>query len=90
MTFLKDYNDALDRAIAYDNSIAEDAGNISSDYASLVALSIRQTFGAIEITVPQQSLDTDDTLTFMKRSSSINLTTHRSLVLIHMLFFSSS
>ena len=90
MTFLKDYNDALDRAIAYDNSIAEDAGNISSDYASLVALSIRQTFGAIEITVPQQSRDTEDTLTFMKRSSSINSTAHCSLILIHMVFYPPS
>ncbi|TBU63560.1 hypothetical protein BD310DRAFT_945106 [Dichomitus squalens] len=70
-TFLKDYDDALIRADEYDKQINDAASKISSDYASLVALSIRQTFGTIEITAPRQSdgsLDTSKVLTFMKRS----------------------
>ncbi|TBU41200.1 hypothetical protein BD309DRAFT_1020887 [Dichomitus squalens] len=42
-TFLKDYDDALIRADEYDKQINDAASKISSDYASLVALSIRQT-----------------------------------------------
>ncbi|TBU23523.1 hypothetical protein BD311DRAFT_781613 [Dichomitus squalens] len=70
-TFLKDYDDALIRADEYDKQINDAASKISSDYASLVALSIRQTFGTIEITAPRQSdgsLDTSKVLTFTKRS----------------------
>ena len=70
-TFLNDYKDALVRANQFDSSVSTDANKVSSDYASLVALSIRQTFGAIEITVPQRSdgsFDTSNVLTFMKRA----------------------
>ncbi|EJF56480.1 hypothetical protein DICSQDRAFT_93645 [Dichomitus squalens LYAD-421 SS1] len=73
--FLKDYNNAVARADAFDAQINNDARNISSDYASLVALSIRQTFGAIEITVGKKmdgTLDTSNILTFTKQISSDN------------------
>ncbi len=46
-----------------------DAGAISADYAAIVALSIRQGFGGIEITVSKNhdgSFDSSNTLAFMK------------------------
>ncbi|PIL29028.1 hypothetical protein GSI_09076 [Ganoderma sinense ZZ0214-1] len=76
-SFLGDYNNAVTRANQFDNAVSNDANRVSSDYASLVALSVRQTFGAIEITVPQHSdgsFDTSNVLTFMKqmRDASVN------------------
>ncbi|KAI0744972.1 DUF1793-domain-containing protein [Earliella scabrosa] len=71
--FITDYPNALARARAFDAQIESDANKISADYASIVALSIRQTFGAIEITVSRNldnSYDTSNVLTFMKEISS--------------------
>ena len=70
--FITDYPNALARARAFDAQIESDANKISADYASIVALSIRQTFGAIEITVSRNldnSYDTSNVLTFMKGKS---------------------
>ncbi|KAM5545917.1 hypothetical protein V8D89_000043 [Ganoderma adspersum] len=70
-SFLGDYPNAVTRANQFDSIVSNDANRVSADYASLVALSIRQTFGAIEITVPQRSdgsFDTSNVLTFMKRT----------------------
>jgi len=39
---------------------------ISKEYAAIVALSIRQTLAAFEITVPAGTLDTTDAKSFMK------------------------
>ncbi|TBU30301.1 DUF1793-domain-containing protein [Dichomitus squalens] len=72
-TFLNDYPNALARANAFDAQVKSDASKILADYASLVALSIRQAFGATEITVTKNndgSLDNSNTLMFMKEISS--------------------
>ena len=72
-TFVKDYPNALARAKAFDAQVDADAKKVSDDYASVVALSIRQGFGATEITVSKNgdgSFDTSNTLTFMKEISS--------------------
>ncbi len=71
--FLKDYSNALLRANAFDAQVEADAKKVSDDYASIVALSIRQGFGATEITVSKNSdgsFDTSNALTFMKEISS--------------------
>ncbi|KAH8120127.1 DUF1793-domain-containing protein [Phellopilus nigrolimitatus] len=71
--FLSDYNAALSSADAFDFKLASDAKAISSDYADVVALSIRQAFGATEITVsknPDGSFNSSDVLVFMKEISS--------------------
>ena len=68
-TFLNDYANALARAKAFDAQVKSDATKISTDYASVVALSIRQAFGATEITVSKNSdgsFDASNTLMFMK------------------------
>lgn len=54
--FLTDFPDAQTRAITLDNATLQDAFTISSEYADLVSLGARQTFGALEVTI---SNDTD-------------------------------
>ena len=59
----------MSAAKAFDSKVSSDASKISSDYASIVALSIRQVLGAIEITLSRNSdgsLNTTDVLVFMK------------------------
>lgn len=68
-SFLGDYQNALNRAQAFDNKVASDATKISADYASIVALSIRQALGATEITISKNgggTFNTSDVLVFMK------------------------
>ncbi|KAG8808169.1 hypothetical protein FRC17_004075 [Serendipita sp. 399] len=71
--FLNDYPNALSRANALDAKISADAAGVSSNYASIVALSIRQAFATFEITISKKSdgsWDLEDTLVFMKEISS--------------------
>lgn len=68
-SFLGDYSNALSRAQTFDSKVQTDASAISADYASIVALSVRQAFGATEITVSKTtsgSFDTSDVMMFMK------------------------
>lgn len=70
-SFLDDLGNALTRANTFDSKVQSDASAISSDYASLVALSVRQAFGATEITASRNSdgsINTSDVLMFMKGS----------------------
>ncbi|PPQ99075.1 hypothetical protein CVT24_003635 [Panaeolus cyanescens] len=72
-SFLGDFNNALSRANAFDLQVQNDANKISTDYASIVALSIRQALGATEITVSKNSdgsFNTNDVIVFMKEISS--------------------
>ncbi|KAI0744978.1 DUF1793-domain-containing protein [Earliella scabrosa] len=75
--FLADYSNALDRANQFDAQVEQDAKKISQDYADLVALSMRQGFGAIEITVARNggSYDTSNVLTFLKEMSTKQIST---------------
>ncbi len=73
MSFLGDFSNALARANTFDAQVNSDASRISADYASVVALSIRQAFGATEITISKRadgSFNTGDVLVFMKEISS--------------------
>ncbi|THH14879.1 hypothetical protein EW146_g5515 [Bondarzewia mesenterica] len=72
-SFIGDYADALSRAKEFDAQVDSDASKISADYSSIVALSVRQTFGATEITISKGSngqWNTSDVLVFMKEISS--------------------
>ncbi|KAH9899948.1 DUF1793-domain-containing protein [Cubamyces lactineus] len=72
-TFLNDYENALARAKAFDAQVNQDAAKVSTDYAAIVALSIRQTFGATEITVSKTGsggYNTSDIMVFMKELST--------------------
>ena len=68
-SFLSDYSSALTRANTFDAKVMADSNKISSDYAAIVSLSIRQAFGAIEITISRDSngaFDASDIVAFMK------------------------
>ncbi|GLB33929.1 putative protein with domain of unknown function (DUF5127) [Lyophyllum shimeji] len=72
-SFLNDFNNALTRAWSFDVNINSDANKISADYASVVALSVRQAMGSMEITVSKNSdgsFNTNDVIVFMKEISS--------------------
>ncbi|KAH9927248.1 uncharacterized protein B0H18DRAFT_1084773 [Fomitopsis serialis] len=66
-TFVGDYANALARADIFDAQLHEDASAISTNYSAIAALIMRQTFGAIEFTISQDSEgqynDSDDTNT---------------------------
>ena len=66
-----DFEDADAEARALDATIASKAmGFAGSNYSDIVTLSARQVFGAISITIPQDSLDTTDVMIFVKEISS--------------------
>ena len=73
---MSDYSTALSTANALDSKVQTDASKISSDYASLVALSIRQAFGATEVTAGKASsgLNATDILVFLKGTEVFSLT----------------
>lgn len=71
--FLQGYQDALSQATGFDSQVENDASAISEDYAGIVALSIRQAMGSMEVTISKTndgSWNTDDVLVFMKEISS--------------------
>ncbi|KAJ7031515.1 DUF1793-domain-containing protein [Mycena alexandri] len=71
--FLNDYSNALKTANALDQKVEADANKISPDYAGIVALSIRQSLAANELTISknaQGGWNTSDVLYFMKEISS--------------------
>ncbi|KAJ7179016.1 DUF1793-domain-containing protein [Mycena filopes] len=72
-SFLAEYTDALARNTKFDAQVQRDAMAISADYAAIVALSIRQTLGATDITISKNndgSWNASDILVFMKEISS--------------------
>ncbi|OBZ70559.1 hypothetical protein A0H81_09078 [Grifola frondosa] len=67
--FLSDYPAALQRAIALDQKILQDASAISSNYAELVSLAARQVIGATDLTISNGTdgqWNTSDVKMFMK------------------------
>lgn len=67
---MSDYSNALITANTLDCRIHNDALQISSDYADLVELSVRQAFGATEVTAGKSTsgsgLNSSDILVFLK------------------------
>ncbi|KAJ7503731.1 hypothetical protein B0H11DRAFT_2170697 [Mycena galericulata] len=71
--FLNDYSDALATANKLDAKVESDANKISPDYYGIVALSIRQSLGANELTISKTAFgawNTSDIMLFMKEISS--------------------
>ncbi|KAJ7228524.1 hypothetical protein GGX14DRAFT_554614 [Mycena pura] len=68
-SFLGDFRAALARANTFDAKVQADASAISTDYAGVVALSIRQALGATELTISKTStgaFNTSDVILFLK------------------------
>ncbi|KAK4964111.1 hypothetical protein LTR28_004048 [Elasticomyces elasticus] len=68
---LDDFHAADAEARTLDANMANKAGAAGgSNYTDILALSVRQAFGAIDITIPMATLDTNDVMVFMKEISS--------------------
>lgn len=71
--FLDDYDRSFTASEAFDASLNSNASAVSSDYAALVALSTRQVFGGLDITIARDgsgTLNTSDIMVFMKNYGS--------------------
>lgn len=69
--FLDDYNDALAESLHLDQEMTTFAtAAAGSKYADIVALSTRQAYGGIDLTISGESLDTKEPLAFIKELSS--------------------
>lgn len=69
---MNDFETALSTANALDAKVQADSTAISTDYASIVALSVRQAFGATEVTIGKGStgsFNASDVLVFLKGKS---------------------
>ncbi|KAK4549818.1 hypothetical protein LTR36_005119 [Oleoguttula mirabilis] len=68
---LTDFEAADTEARTLDATIASKAAGVGgANYSDIVALSARQAFGAIDITIPLDTLDTSDVMAFIKEISS--------------------
>lgn len=69
--FLDDYAAAATESKSIDSTLENRAVKAAgTNYSDIVALSTRQAWGAIEVTIPNDTLDTNDILVFMKEISS--------------------
>jgi hypothetical protein len=69
--FLDDYSDANEESTTFDNLIqSTGVSSYGSNYSDILALSVRQVYGGIEITIPNDSLDINKTYAFIKEISS--------------------
>ncbi|MCJ1463316.1 hypothetical protein MMC07_001923 [Pseudocyphellaria aurata] len=69
--FLDDYAAAATESKMIDMTVEDRANEIAGTaYADILALSTRQAWGAIDVTIPIESLDTNDILVFMKEIST--------------------
>lgn len=66
-----DLEDANAESRSLDSMIAGKANSVAgSNYSDIVMLSMRQVFGAMQITIPANNLDTSDVMVFIKEISS--------------------
>lgn len=69
--FLEEYGEALFESLKLDQELAAfSTAAAGPKYADIVALSTRQAYGGIDLTIPNDSLDTNDVLAFIKELSS--------------------
>lgn len=69
--FLDDYDDARAESIILDELIQlRGITSYGSNYSDILALSVRQVYGGVELTIPNESLDTGNTRAFIKEISS--------------------
>lgn len=69
--FLDDYADAAAEASSMDSNIDSKATSTAgTNYSDIVTLSVRQAYGAADLTIPADTLDTSDLMLFLKEISS--------------------
>lgn len=62
--FLSGFDNAKERAIAFDDSLMTAARRVSDEYADLVAIGARQTLGAMDFAIAKDEHE-NDTMAFM-------------------------
>ncbi|KAL9094102.1 MAG: hypothetical protein Q9165_003517 [Trypethelium subeluteriae] len=69
--FFNDYEDAYNEAKSLDSQVQTTGTSVAgSKYADILALSVRQIFGAIDLTIPNSTLNTANASAFIKEISS--------------------
>ncbi|EAW06608.1 putative glutaminase [Aspergillus clavatus NRRL 1] len=69
--FMDDYPDALLESLILDQEMTAKAKAVAGQkYADIVTLSARQAYGGIDLTIPNETLDTSEVLAFIKELSS--------------------
>lgn len=69
--FLDDYDEALSESLDFDDELKLfSTAEAGQKYADILDLSTRQAYGGIDLTIPNDSLDTDSALAFIKELSS--------------------
>jgi len=67
-----DFSSAVQESYSIDKSLNDQAyGVANGEYSNILALSMRQAFGSMDITVPSGSLDTSEVMVFMKELSRL-------------------
>lgn len=69
--FLEDYTDANRESLAFDTQLETRSSALGgTNYSDILALSVRQAYGATDLTIPADTLDTRNVMAFMKEISS--------------------
>jgi hypothetical protein len=69
--FLDDFEDAGQESLRMDMDLSSKATSVAgSNYSDIVALSLRQAYGAIDLTIPNATLNASSPLAFIKEISS--------------------
>ena len=65
--FMLDYSVLSDAAQQLERSLTNDANAIGgTNYSTIIKLSLRQAYGTCDVTIPQDTLDTNSSMVFMK------------------------
>ena len=65
--FISNYSSVSDAAQVLQSGMTDGANDIAgTNYSTIVKLSLRQAYGACDITIPQDTLDTDSAMIFVK------------------------
>ncbi|KAJ3567658.1 hypothetical protein NP233_g6220 [Leucocoprinus birnbaumii] len=73
LSFLNDFDNALNRSLVFENSVMSPASAISTEYADILCLVTRQVFGSLDITLSRTadgSVNSSDVRVFMKDMGS--------------------
>lgn len=67
---LDDFHAADAESRTFDATIQAKGMTVGSNYSDILALSVRQAFGSMDLTIPTQSMSTADSMAFVKEISS--------------------
>ena len=69
--FLDEYSAAQTESLSLDSDlVSKSTAAAGSNYSDIIALSVRQAYGGLDLTIPASSLDTSGILIFLKEISS--------------------